>query len=134
MAPVLAATLLAALGASLVMARSLVRSPPTGLTIRNFRGSEIPVVGGVVVLVAVLATELVLAVARLVAPEALIAGTIPTRSLLGSTANAGLVLVAFGFFALGAVDDLLGRPAMRDAAGGAPAAPAAAAKGFLGHG
>jgi hypothetical protein len=133
MGAVLAATLLTALGASLVIARSLLRSPPAGLTTRNFRGSEIPVVGGVVVLVAVLATELVLAVARLVGPEALIAGTIPTRSLLGSTANAGLVVVALGFFALGAIDDLLGRPPSPDATATPPSA-AAAAKGLKGHG
>jgi UDP-GlcNAc:undecaprenyl-phosphate/decaprenyl-phosphate GlcNAc-1-phosphate transferase len=132
MALVLAATLLAALVASLAVARSLVRSPPAGLTVRNFRGTEIPVVGGVVVLAAILATELVLAVVRLAAPDALVAGTIPTKSLLDSTANAGLMILAFGFFALGAADDLLGR----QAAGAATSTgdPATTAKGFMGHG
>jgi UDP-N-acetylmuramyl pentapeptide phosphotransferase/UDP-N-acetylglucosamine-1-phosphate transferase len=108
---VLAVALAGALAAALLVAHSLIRSPPAGLRIRNFRGKEVPVVGGVVVLVAILAGELVLAGARVLAPGTVTPGMIPVGALLGSSANAGLLLLALGFFCLGAVDDLLGRPA-----------------------
>ena len=127
MALVLLVTLLAATSASVFVARSLVVNRPAGLTIRNFRGREIPVVGGVVVVAAVLAAELVLAGMRLLGTGIAGYALIPPSALLGSTANAGLLLLAIGFFALGVADDLLGKPEP----GVGRALPAS--KGFRGH-
>jgi UDP-GlcNAc:undecaprenyl-phosphate GlcNAc-1-phosphate transferase len=124
---VLAPILLAALAAALLLARSLVSSRPSGLTIRNFRGVEIPVVGGVVVVASILAAELVLAAIRLLGNGVIAPGVVPPSALLASTANAGLLLLAVGFFALGGADDLLGRPNPA----GAPGLPQS--KGFRGH-
>ena len=127
MALVLVVTLLAAGSAAVFVARSLVVNRPAGLTIRNFRGMEIPVVGGVVVVAAILAAELVLAAMRLLGGVMFVPGVVPPSALLGSTANAGLLLLAIGFFALGVADDLLGRPEP-DVGRALPAS-----KGFRGH-
>ena len=124
---VLAPIVLAALAAALVLARSLVHARPAGLTIRNFRGVEIPVVGGGVVVTSILAAELVLAAIRVLGNGVITPGVVPPSALLGSTANAGLLLLAVGFFALGGTDDLLGRPSPA----GGPSLPQS--KGFRGH-
>src|SRR4051794_22497170 len=74
---VLLVTLVAAMSASVFVARSLVVNRPSGLTIRNFRGQEIPVVGGVVVIAAVLAAELVLVAMRLLGSGIAVSALVP---------------------------------------------------------
>jgi hypothetical protein len=122
LALVLSGTVAAALAAALFFARSLVRTPPQGLMVRNFRGAAIPVVGGLVLVAGILAGELTLAVLGLVSRGAEAAGALSTA------ANTGLLLLALGFFGLGAADDLLGR-----AGAGSPDASLGASKGLRGH-
>lgn len=107
----LAGTLAA--GCAALLRSLLLRSVPARLIVRNFRGAEVPAVGGVVVLAALLSVEAVLALVALIRPVALDSsrgtlspGAVPVTFL--SLDHVGLLLLALGFFALGAVDDLAG--------------------------
>lgn len=93
---------------------SLLAHPPSRLIGRNFRGRDLPVVGGLVLLAALLAGEMALSAAVIARPGGAATATFRSRD------HWGLLIVALGFFALGLLDDLAG------AAGGR-------ARGLRGH-
>lgn len=101
-----------AVAAAAPVAAGLLRSPPAGLLRTNFRGADIPIVGGVVLLAGLLAGEAALSLSDLLH----LRGTAPAT--LHSGDHAGLVIAALGFFALGLLDDR---------------ADAGHARGFRGH-
>ena len=94
------------------VAGALVSHPPAGLQRANYRGREIPVVGGLVCLSGVLVGEVVLSISYLLEDHG------PPVPTFLSRDHWGLLVVALGFFGLGLLDDLAG--------GGR-------AKGFRGH-
>lgn len=83
-----------------------------GARVRNFRGIEVAVAGGTVLLFGVLVSQLALAAVALgrpisiEVPDFLSPSAIPATFL--SVDNAGLLMLILGFFALGAADDLIG--------------------------
>ena len=102
---------------------AMLKDPPARLAVRNYRGRDIPSVGGIVILGTFLAGEALLTLIALLKPIGLegadirfSAAAIP-RTFLSNEHSALLILV-LGFFLLGAVDDLAG---------------AGQAKGFRGH-
>jgi len=103
---------LASASAALLVSRSLSRYPPKGgLAVRNFRGVETPVTGGLVLLVGLMVAEgLAALVSQFRGPPNVHEFFRPIHFLT--------LALALGFFALGAVDDLTG---------------AGSAKGLLGH-
>lgn len=120
------AVLLAAIGvaAAGVMSRLLIVSASRPLLVRNFKGKDIPAVGGVVLLTTFLLAEAVLTLVSLLGSGTLGAdGNIALdpsalpRTFL-SADHFGILIVVLGFFLLGVVDDLMG---------------AGQAKGFKGH-
>lgn len=81
--------------------------------VENFKGRSVPLVGGIVVLLGLLASVGVMAVFGLIRPGTLDqGGTAFSPSALaitvGSTDHTGVVIAALGFFALGLIDDLAG--------------------------
>ena len=119
---VLLAALLAVLAAGLsaLLRQSLTR-PGTALTLTNFRGTELPPVGGAVIAGAFLLAEGTLSMVALAKPSA---AEMPAlgASAIGltflSADNIGIAVVVLGMFVLGSIDDLAGA--------GSP-------KGFRGH-
>jgi UDP-N-acetylmuramyl pentapeptide phosphotransferase/UDP-N-acetylglucosamine-1-phosphate transferase len=91
-----------ALTVAALVATSLLARPPAGLLRTNFRGREIPVVGGVVILAGLLAGEVALAVSYLVSNAGSVAATFASRD------HWGLLVAGLGFFAVGLLDDLAG--------------------------
>ena len=91
-----------ALTVAAVVCTSVLNRPPVGLVHTNFRGKEIPVVGGLVILAGLLAGEVALAFAYLVRHGGRSALTFVSRD------HWGLLLVALGFFGVGLLDDLAG--------------------------
>jgi UDP-N-acetylmuramyl pentapeptide phosphotransferase/UDP-N-acetylglucosamine-1-phosphate transferase len=90
-----------------------INSAPRGLLVRNYRDNEVPAVGGVVILVAFLAAEAAFTLVSLVRPGRLAEGSnafspsaVPATFV--SAGHYGLVVVVFGFFMLGLIDDLAG--------------------------
>lgn len=88
------------------------------LTANNYRGSRIPAVGGIAIMLAVLVTEAVVATAALAgiggSEQADLgfagsrrAGSAPL-ALLASPEHRGTLVLALGFFLLGLVDDIAG--------------------------
>lgn len=101
-----------ALCVAALTASSLLAHPPAGLRRVNYRGSEVAVVGGLVILAGLLAGEAALAVAYLVRTGG------PSATTFTSRDHWGFLVVALGFFGLGQLDDL---------------AAGAHARGFRGH-
>lgn len=97
------------------MAGSLLRSPPARILVPNFRGVPTPAVGGIVVLAGLLAGETVLVLGDLVSPIGVVSRT------AASVDTYGILILALGFFALGAVDDLMGAGTARSFRGHARA-------------
>lgn len=93
-------------------AHALLTRPPSGLLRPNFRGSQIPVVGGHVLLAGVLAGEVGIAISYLVESGG---HSVP---VFLSRDHWGLLVLMLGFFGLGLTDDLAG---------------AGHARGFRGH-
>lgn len=103
---------------------ALLRNPPEGLAVRNYRGALVPAVGGAVIVLAVLAGETVLALAALAWPNTydpffppFPPTPTPAQRAFLSPANAGLLLLGLGFFALGLLDDVAGAGRERGLAG-----------------
>src|SRR5260370_40096746 len=92
----------AALGltVAVLVCASLLASPPPALLRTNFRGKEIPVVGGLVIVSGLLAGEVALAVTYLLEKGGRSAVTFASRD------HWGLLVPALGFFAAGLPDDL----------------------------
>lgn len=101
-----------AVAAAAPVAGALLRTPPAGLLRTNYRGTQVPMVGGVVLLAGLLAGEAALSVTTLLHLRG------PAQATLRSGDHAGLVVAALGFFALGLLDDR---------------ADAGHARGFKGH-
>ncbi|MEA2533908.1 MAG: hypothetical protein QOJ93_1719 [Actinomycetota bacterium] len=91
-----------ALTVAAVVGTSLLARPPAGLLRTNFRGREIPVVGGLVILAGLLGGEVALAVTYLVSTGGSVAATFASRD------HWGLLVAGLGFFAVGLLDDLAG--------------------------
>jgi UDP-N-acetylmuramyl pentapeptide phosphotransferase/UDP-N-acetylglucosamine-1-phosphate transferase len=91
-----------ALSVAAIVCASVLARPPAGLVRTNFRGKEIPVVGGLVILAGLLAGEVALALAYLVGHGGRSALTFVSRD------HWGLLVVALGFFGVGLLDDLAG--------------------------
>ena len=89
-----------ALTVAALVCTSVLTRPPAGLVRTNFRGKEIPVVGGLVIVAGLLAGEVALALAYLLGHGA------ARRSPLPRGTTGGLLVAALGFFGVG----LLGRP------------------------
>lgn len=85
-----------------VVCGGMLAHPPEGLLRDNFRGAAVPVVGGMVILGAVLAGELVLSVTVALHPGG------PAAATFASADHWGLVVVVLGFFGLGLLDDVAG--------------------------
>jgi UDP-GlcNAc:undecaprenyl-phosphate GlcNAc-1-phosphate transferase len=81
---------------------SLLASPPPALLRTNFRGQQIPVVGGLVIVSGLLAGEVALALTYLLDRGGRSAATFVSRD------HWGLLVAALGFFAVGLLDDLAG--------------------------
>src|SRR5437870_5971277 len=86
---------------------SLLTHPPSGLVRTNFRGSEVAVVGGIVILAGLLAGEVGLSVAYLLDPGGRAGPTFTSRD------HWGLLVGAFGFLGLGLLDDVAGNARSR---------------------
>ncbi len=104
---------LSSIGIALVVRAWIVRSSLGGLTVTNFRGVPVPVIGGIVIVSGLLAAEAILTIAALIRTGTLEGGhpayspsAIPQTFL--SLDNAGLLILALGFFGLGLFDDLAG--------------------------
>ncbi len=91
-----------ALTVAALVGTSLLRRPPAGLLRTNFRGRDIPVVGGLVIVAGLLAGEAALSVAYLLRTGGRSSVTFLSRD------HWGLLVVALGFFGLGLLDDLAG--------------------------
>ncbi len=141
---VLAALLAAlAVGVAILLSGALVGHPPELLRRRNFRGTEVPVVGGMVLLFTLLAAESALALVALGRPapvgtEGAAASPSAAARAFASADHVGLLIVAIGFFALGMIDDAAGSESSRGLRGhlaslrrGAPSAGALKAIGGL---
>lgn len=116
---VLTAFLMAASAAITAMvAGALLRSPPTGLRIKNFRGVDTPAIGGVVIVAAYVAVESLLAFVALLRTASFEGGAGAIQQTFLSSEHLGIFALALGFFTLGAIDDL---------------AEAGQARGFTGH-
>lgn len=119
MLPVQFLMVLVSASAALLVTRSLSRYPPEGLRVRNFRGVEIPVTGGVVLLAGLIVAEAMAALLSKLSPAAFRSGWVASATeLTFPGSNLAALALALGFFALGAVDDLAG---------------SGAAKGLMGH-
>jgi UDP-N-acetylmuramyl pentapeptide phosphotransferase/UDP-N-acetylglucosamine-1-phosphate transferase len=91
-----------ALTVAALVCTSLLATPPAGLVRTNFRGKEIAVVGGIVIVAGLLAGEVALAVAYLLDMGGRSAATFVSRD------HWGLLVAGLGFFAVGLLDDLAG--------------------------
>ncbi len=91
-----------ALTVAALVCASLLATPPPALLRTNFRGREIPVVGGLVIVSGLLAGEVALAVTYLLDKGGRSADTFASRD------HWGLLVAALGFFAVGLLDDLAG--------------------------
>src|ERR1700730_2395631 len=91
-----------ALTVAALVGTSLLARPPAGLLRTNFRGREIPVVGGLVILAGLLAGEVALAATYLLSNAGSVAATFASRD------HWGLLVAGLGFFAVGLLDDLSG--------------------------
>ncbi len=102
----------AATGFLVTRSRSL--HPSEGLRVRNFRGVETPVTGGEVLLAGLIVAEAMAALVSKLSPAIFRAGwgAASTELTISGTHLPTLVL-ALGFFALGAVDDLAGSEAAK---------------------
>jgi UDP-N-acetylmuramyl pentapeptide phosphotransferase/UDP-N-acetylglucosamine-1-phosphate transferase len=110
--------LAAFLAALAVIIAGLVKAPainaaPRGLLVGNYRGNDVPAVGGIVILSAFLAVEAFFTLVSLVRPGRLAEGSnafspsaVPATFV--SADHYGLIVVVFGFFMLGLIDDLAG--------------------------
>lgn len=116
MIPVQAYLVFASALAALLVTSSLSRHPPDGLRVRNFRGVETPVTGGVVLLTGLIVAEAMAGLISQLFPAAF--GSEFRLLEIPPGSNLPVLALALGFFALGAVDDLAG---------------SGAAKGLLGH-
>lgn len=100
-----------AAGTAAVAGRRLMRAPPAALIGSNFRSADLPVIGGVVILLADLASEAAFALAAVWRPPAAGTGPLGTGALATaflSTDHLGIALAALGFFAIGLLDDAAG--------------------------
>ncbi|MCA1839346.1 MAG: hypothetical protein LC723_03300 [Actinobacteria bacterium] len=118
-------TLLAAVAVpcAAILRISMLRHPPESLLIENHRGKRVPALGGIVILATSLLTETVLTLVATIRPgpqggpvTASSAASIPAAFM--SSDHLVFLIVLFGFFLLGTIDDLAG---------------AGQAKGFRGH-
>jgi UDP-N-acetylmuramyl pentapeptide phosphotransferase/UDP-N-acetylglucosamine-1-phosphate transferase len=139
------AALLAALagGVAILLTGALVGHPPELLRRRNFRGTEVPLVGGMVLLFTMLAAESALTLVALGRPVPVDAGgaaASPSAAAraFGSADHVGLFVLVIGFFALGMIDDAAGSESSRGLRGhlsslrrGAPSGGALKAIGGL---
>ncbi|MGH9195399.1 MAG: hypothetical protein ACRD1T_06635 [Acidimicrobiia bacterium] len=107
------AALMAALGigVSAVVSEGLIRARPKPLLVANFRGIDVPAVGGAAILLSVVAAEAFFTVVALLAatpferqPGAVSPAAIGMTYI--SQHRIGLLIVVAGFFALGLLDDL----------------------------
>lgn len=113
---VLAALLaIVSIGVSLFVKSSLLRNTPGGLIKKNFRGENVAVIGGTVIISAVLVAEALLTLVALMRTGRLEGGdpafsptALPQTFL--SFDNAGLLVLVLGFYALGLLDDLSASP------------------------
>lgn len=101
-----------AIGISGLLRVAAIRSEMTGLRVQNYRGIDLPAVGGVVLVVTFLVWEAFLALISLIKPVSLEGDVTYSPAALPytfvSADHLGFALIVFGFFALGAMDDLLG--------------------------
>lgn len=111
-----------AVGLSVVLREGLLRARPARLLARNFRGENLPAVGGAVVLGAIVIADAFLTVVASLRPGTLggAAGAF-SPAAIGETflshQRIGLLIAAVGFFALGLLDDLIGNSGARGFAG-----------------
>jgi hypothetical protein len=101
---------LLAAGITFILMQPLVRNPSSRLTVVNYRGTDVPSVGGLVLVAAFLAIQGIASIATLVSYPVTFGD--PARSVsipalvLFSVENQGLVVVTLGFFTFGLIDDL----------------------------
>jgi hypothetical protein len=109
---VLAALLaIVSIGVALLVKSSLLKGAPRGLIAKNFRGEEVAIIGGTVIVSAVLSAEALLTLVALLRTGTLEGGApafsptaLPQTFL--SFDNAGLLMLVLGFYGLGLLDDL----------------------------
>ena len=101
------AVALLSLAVAAAICSSLLAHPPAGLIRTNFRGSQVAVVGGIVILAGLLAGEVGLSIAYLLHPGGGAAPTFTSRD------HWGLLVAALGFFGLGLLDDVAGNARSR---------------------
>jgi len=104
---------LSSIGIALIVRGWMLRSSLDRLTVRNFRGVDLPVAGGIVIISGLLMAEVILTLIALIRTGTLEGGhpayspsAIPQTFL--SFDNAGLLILVLGFFGLGLFDDLAG--------------------------
>jgi UDP-GlcNAc:undecaprenyl-phosphate/decaprenyl-phosphate GlcNAc-1-phosphate transferase len=92
-----------ALGAGIAVRVAVLRYRIRRLRIDNYRGARVSVVGGIVIAVTLVLTEVITRLTGLLMP-----GDDAYLSDAGSRVHAGTLILALGFFALGFLDDFAG--------------------------
>ena len=101
-----------AVAATGLVRAAIYRSGAEGLMVTNFRGARVPAIGGVLIVCAFILSEAILAMLSTLRPVALDGNEAFSPGAIGwtfmSSDHVVVLIVVFGFFLLGAIDDIAG--------------------------